>query len=139
MTHRWSPIVTVILGVVLWIVATGIVDAIVLRIYPLPPGLIMGETSIREIIASRPDAAIALNLICGIILLGLAAFAATRLARGQSRLPGLIVTGLIVTLALVNSVITANFRWLVAVAFPLLLLFGYLGARTGAGRSPMNP
>ncbi len=139
MNHRWSPIITVILAFVFWIVATGIVDAIVLRIYPLPLGLIMGETGIREILASRPDAAIGINLGCGIILLGVAAFAASRLARGHTRLPGLILTALIATLALISTAATANFRWLHAIAFPLLLLFGYLGARIGAARTPLSP
>src|SRR5262249_20820116 len=88
MAKRFSSLFTVPLGVVICIASAVVVDLLVLQIYPLPQDLLR-NTGMREIIASRPDAAVALNILGGSLALTFVAFAAARLTRHHGFRAGL--------------------------------------------------
>ena len=131
MSKTWSPFAVVTLGVVVWIAGSAIIDWLVLQVYPLPPGL-WGNVSMRGIIATRPNAAVALNLAGELVLLSIIAFAAPRLAGAATPRAGVWVTGIVVVLAVTNSLLTANLRWVNAIGFLLFLFCGVSAARRSA-------
>jgi len=99
---------------------------------PLPvPEDLRRHGSLNEIIASRPTAAVALNLFGQLIGLVVIACIATRLTRRRPRRAGLIITSIVMILAVVNTLLTQNFRWPVAVGVALVPLVGYCGTRLG--------
>jgi hypothetical protein len=83
MRKIWKPIVAVLMGLVFSNMVFFVVDVLVLQIYPLPPGL-WGRGTLVEIIATRPDAAVALNLAGGMIATAAAAYLAFRRRRSNS-------------------------------------------------------
>jgi hypothetical protein len=131
MSKGWSPVAAVVSGVLIWLVGWATIDWLVLQLYPLPPGM-WGKASMRDIIASRPDTAVALNLGGDLLVLTLVAFMASRQARGRTAQAGVMVTVVVLLLAIANSLATANFRWLHAVGFSLYLLLGFVAAKRGA-------
>lgn len=123
--------VAVAAGVAAWLVGWFAIDWLVLQLYPLPPGL-WGSASMREIIASRPNAAVALNLFGeSLVLVGMA-FMGSRWARPRTPRAGRWITGIVLLLAVANSLSTANFRWVHGMFFPLFLVAGLVAAERGA-------
>jgi hypothetical protein len=130
-SEGWSPIGAVVLGVLIFVAGAVIVDLLVLQVYPLPPGL-WGNVPMREIIATRPAAAVALNVAGQLVVLAAAAFLASRLARGRTIRAGALVTGVVLLLGIGNAVASQNFRWPHAVAVLLLLSVGLVAAKRGS-------
>ena len=138
MSKAWSPFAAVAVAVVIWVAGAAIVDWLVLQLYPLPPGL-WETASMREIIASRPDAAVALNIAGDTLILAAVAFLASRVTtwrpasiRRVSPRAGIWVTAVIGVLVVVNAVAMSHFRWIHAVGLPLFQLAGIVGAKRGA-------
>ena len=131
MSKQWPPVAAVTAGVFVWLSSWGIIDLLVLQVYPLPSGL-WGSASIRDIVATRPNAAVALNLAGELLVLSVVAFMASRWAKGRTARAGVWVTGLVVLLAVGNALATANFRWVHVVGLPLFLLCGVVAANRGA-------
>ena len=127
---RFSKKVTVPIGFVIWLAISFLVDLLVQQIFPVPEDL-RRHGSLNEIIASRPTAAVALNLFGQLIGLVVIACIATRLTRRRPRRAGLIITSIVMILAVVNTLLTQNFRWPVAVGVALVPLVGYCGTRLG--------
>ena len=126
-----SIVVTVTVGVFAWLVGSVAIDWLVLQLYPLPPGL-WGTASMREIIATRPNSAVALNLGGELLVLTAVAFMASRWAKDRTARAGVWVTSIILILSVVNSLTTANFRWVHGIGFPLFFLCGIVAANRGA-------
>ena len=80
MFRQWSTVATVTAGVFAWLVSWAAIDWLVLQLYPLPTGL-WGTASRRDIIATRPNSAVALNLGGELLVLTLVAFMASRWRR----------------------------------------------------------
>ena len=130
MTRSLNLAAVIIIGVVTWIVCSVVIDWLVLQIYPLPPGL-WGHASMREILATRPDAAMALNIGGQLLALGAIAFGASRKSKSGA-VSGVLITGVIVALSILNAVTTATLRWVHALALPVALLIGLGAAKWGA-------
>ena len=118
-------------AVVVWIACYFIIDWLVLQLYPLPQGL-WGHASMREIIATRPDAAVALNVGGELLVLAAVAFVASRRLRARAPHTGALVTGVVVILSIANALATANLRWVTVVGFVLFAIVGVAAARRGA-------
>lgn len=126
-----STIVTVATGVCAWLLAWAAIDWLVLLLYPIPPGL-WETASMRDIIASRPNAAVALNLGGETVVLTATAFMASRWTTPRSARAGVWITTIVLILAVVNSLATANFRWIHGIGFALFLVCGLAAANRGA-------
>lgn len=126
-----STIVAVTTGVCAWLISWAAIDWLVLQLYPLPPGL-WETASMRDIIASRPNSAVALNLGGELVVLTAAAFTASRWAKARTARAGVWITGIVLLLAVANSLATANFRWVHGIGFPLFLVSGLVAANWGA-------
>lgn len=111
-----------------------IVDLLVQQIYPVPPEL-WGKAPMREILATRPDAAVALNIGGQLLVLAPVAFMTSRYARSGTMRPGALVTGVILVFGVLNALLTDNFRWLTAAAIPLVLCVGLGAAKRGSRAS----
>ena len=130
MAKRFSKKVTIPVGLLIWLAASFLVDLSVLQIFPVPDDL-WRQGNMNDIIASRPTAALAL-IICGqLIMLGLIVWAMTRLTKHGPTRAALILTGLVMTFTVVNTLLTKNFRWPIAVGIVLVPLVGYVGTRLG--------
>lgn len=131
MRKTWMPITAVLLGFAVWNLFVFVVDVSVQQIYPVPAELWRHATLV-EIIATRPDAAVALNLAGGVIATAAAAYFASRFAGERTARAGIVATCLILLMALTNSIVTHNFRWLHAIALTVAPILGYWGAKRGA-------
>jgi len=134
MAKRFSVLLTVPLGVVIWIASAVLVDLLVLQIYPVPPELLR-HAGLLEIIASRPDAAVALNMLGGILALAFVTYTTTRFTRTHGFWAGLIVVAAVLILCCTNALMTHNFRWLHAIAFATAPVVGFASARFGTSHS----
>lgn len=81
----------VLVGFLVALIGSFVVDQIGLALYPLPAGMKMGETSMADIMASRPTAALAFNVLLRLPLIVLGAFVAARIARNNQTRDGVIV------------------------------------------------
>src|SRR5262252_3478434 len=133
-TRSLNLAAVIVIGVVAWIVCSVVVDWLVLQIYPLPPGL-WGHASMREILATRPDTAVALNIGGQLLALGAIAFMASRKSKAGA-VSGVLISGVIVALIILNALTTANLRWVHALGLALALLIGLGGAKWGASSAP---
>jgi hypothetical protein len=131
MRKIWMSVVAMLVGFVFSNLVFFGVDVLVLQIYPLPPGL-WGRATLVEIVATRPEAAVALNLAGGMIATGAGAYLASRLAGGRTAGAGIVLTCLILLMAIANSILTHNFRWLHVIGFAFTPVVGYWGAKRGA-------
>ena len=128
MSQRWSTLKAVVVGVVIWAVGWIVIDLTVLQIYPLPPDL--PETaSTSELLATRPDAAVALNVFGDLLVLAAVSFWVARKASFQA---GAIVTVVIFLLGIASSMALSNFRWIHGVGYVASLVAGLAAARAGS-------
>ena len=128
MSRPWSTLKAVVAGVVLWAVGWIVIDLTVLQIYPLPADL--PETaSTSELLATRPDAAVALNVVGDMLVLAAVSFWAARKASFQA---GAIVTMVVFLLGIASSIGLSNFRWIHGVGYVASLVAGLVAAKAGS-------
>ncbi|HEX8031392.1 MAG TPA: hypothetical protein VF491_23140 [Vicinamibacterales bacterium] len=130
MDKRWSTLTAVITGVVLWGIGWMVIDLTVLQIYPLPADLPKTATT-AELLATRPDAAVALNVFGDLLVLAAVAYWVAGKANAQA---GIIVTIVVFLLGIAQSVALSNFRWMHGVGYVASLVAGWFAAKAGARR-----
>src|SRR5262245_50471010 len=113
MEKRWSTFTAVITGVVLWAIGWLVIDITVLQIYPLPADLPETATT-AELLATRPNAAVALNVFFDMLVLAVVAYWVAGKASAQA---GIFVTVVVFLLGIVQSVALSNFRWIHGVGY----------------------
>jgi len=127
MTKRWSTSTAVVVGVLLWGVCWMAIDLLVLQIYPLPADL-PSTASTSELLATRPNAAVAMNVFGDLLALAAIAYWVSGKATAQA---GIIVTVVVFVLGIASSLALSNFRWIHGVGFVASLAAGILAARAG--------
>ena len=84
MSKRWSTFAAVAVGVIAWGIGWIAIDLTVLQIYPLPP--LPEDVTTSALLATRPDAAVALNVFGDLIVLAAVAYwAASKAGRPGRR------------------------------------------------------
>jgi hypothetical protein len=127
--RKASFLAAVVFGVVAFFVLSFAIDWLVLRLYPLPPGL-WERASMPEIIASRPDAAVLLNVCGQLLVLAFVASMTARTSMGRIN-AGVVVSVIVIGLGVLNTLLTRNFRWVTAIALPLFVVVGWVAVRSG--------
>jgi hypothetical protein len=126
MSKRWSTLTAVIVGVLAWGAAWVAIDLTVLQIYPLPP--LPPDVTTSALLATRPDAAVALNVFGDALALAAIVFFVSRKSSAQA---GVIVTLVVFLLGIASSIALSNFRWIHGVGYAVSLAAGLFAAKAG--------
>ena len=110
-----------------WGIGWVAIDLTVLQIYPLPP--LPEDVTTSALLATRPDAAVALNVFGDLLVLAAVSFWAARKAGVQA---GVLVTIIVFLLGIASSIALSNFRWIHGVGYAGSLVAGLVAARFGA-------
>jgi hypothetical protein len=127
MPKRWSTFAAVAVAVIAWGIGWIAIDLTVLQIYPLPP--LPPDVTTSALLATRPDAAVALNVFGDMLVLAAVSYWAARKAGVQA---GVIVTLIVFLLGIASSIALSNFRWIHGVGYAASLVAGLVTARLGA-------
>lgn len=124
----------ILIGFVLLLIGTFLVDQIGLLLYPLPAGMKMGETSMADVMASRPTAALAFNVVLRLPLIVLGAFVAARIAQNNAQRNGVIVGVLFLIFSLGPAFVVRIPAWVIVGSVLLTPLCGWVGGRMASAR-----
>ena len=122
-------------GFVVVVVASFLIDQAGLWLYPLPAGMTMENTSMANVMASRPPAALLFNVLLRPPMTVLSAFVAVRLSRGSSASPGFAVGILFLLFALGPAFIVHFPLWVIVASIVIIPACGLLGGRLGLRRN----
>jgi len=131
---KLPPAVAVVFCVLAWIAAYFTIDVLVQQSYPVPSD-VAASANMVAIIASRPEAAVALNVFPILIVLALLAFIAARRTAGRSARHGMVVTGIVLVLWFTSACLTHNAHWTAVLAIALAAPVGVAAALRGGQAS----
>lgn len=127
-------VLAVIAGVVVAVLLVSLSDALVARLYPLPAGTEISDVEgLPVVIEAMPIGAMLMLVTGWALAAGIGAFVAVRLSEGRPAGVGLIVAGVILLATVANLVMLPHPVWMWPAALLLVPLFGWVGARAGAG------
>jgi hypothetical protein len=123
----------VLVGVIVAMGLTAVIEMVGNHLYPLPPGLdIHDHASMREYVHAMPTGAFVMVLLAWAVGAGTGAWVAARLA-GRARLVhGLIVGALFLAAGIMNMLMVPHPIWMWIGGVAVLAGCGYLGARAAA-------
>jgi hypothetical protein len=117
-------------GVVVSVLVVLLMDGVVARIYPLPPGTDMRDPeSLRHAIAGLPVGAFMLLVFGWALAAGAGAYTASRLATQSATTHGLIVALFVLVATVANLARIPHPVWMWPVAIVLLPLAGWVATR----------
>lgn len=117
-------------GVVIAVMVVILMDALVGRIYPLPPGVdTRDEESLRQVIAGLPIGAFVLLLTGWILAAATGSYFATRLATQARATHGLIVSIFVLVATIANLAAIPHPIWMWPAAIILIPAAGWVAAR----------
>lgn len=122
-------------GVVASVLVVLLMDAVVGRIYPLPPGTeLRNPESLRLAVAALPVTAFVLLVVGWALAGGVGGYVAARLATHAHVIHGLIVALFVLVATVSNLARIPHPVWMWPAAIVLIPLAGWLSARLVTGR-----
>ena len=122
-------------GVIVSVLVVLLMDAVVGRIYPLPPGTDMGDPErFRQAIGALPVGAFVLLVVGWALAAGAGAYVAARLATHAAAIHGLIVALFVLVATVSNLARIPHPVWMWPAAIILIPAAGWAAARLGARR-----
>ena len=140
-THRMSRTLRIVLailaGTVVAMIGAFVVDQVGMWLYPLPSGMNMRDTSMADVLASRPVAALAFNSVFRLPMIVLGGFVAGKLATTAQQRNGFIVGVLFCAFAIGPAFIVHIPVWFIVSSILIMPLCGYAGGRLAmSGTAP---
>ena len=126
------------LGVVIAFLVVAGTDAVMLQIYPLPPGTVVTQKTLPAIVKSRPVIVKAVVGVANLIGACLGAWLAAMLARRARRTVATAVTTVFAVLSSINTVIVGQ-AWAGVVLLLVLPLAGRAVGHAMSRRYPDGP